>query len=260
VDPFLLLDEMGPVDWQPGEAIGAPDHPHRGFETVTYMLEGRFEHEDSQGHRGVLEPGDVQWMTAGNGVVHSEMPESEFKKRGGRMHGFQLWVNLPRRDKRMDPRYQEVPRAQLPTAQTDDGLAWVRVIAGEALGARAVIDTRTPILLQHWSVQPGGRVEVPVHADHHGFAYVFRGAGSIGPQDGASAAESGQLVVLGHDGDAVGFGVPKDAAHPMELLLVTGVPIREHVVRHGPFVMNTKQEILEAMWDFENGRMGQISR
>src|ERR687885_91408 len=145
-DPFLLLDEMGPMDLEPGEAKGAPDHPHRGFETVTYMLSGRMEHKDSQGNAGRLGPGDVQWMTAGAGVIHSEMPEREFARTGGRLHGLQLWVNLPRRDKMIKPRYQEIPAQRIPNAQTDDGLVSVKIIAGEALGAKAAIETQTPIM------------------------------------------------------------------------------------------------------------------
>src|SRR6266851_9999844 len=144
-DPFLLIDEMGPVDYGPGEAVGAPDHPHRGFETVTYVLEGEMEHEDSAGHRGRLGPGDVQWMTAGAGIVHSEMPSQRIREQGGRVHGFQVWVNLPKKDKLTRPRYQEYSREKLPHARTGDGKAQVRVIAGEALGARAVIDTHIPI-------------------------------------------------------------------------------------------------------------------
>src|SRR5207302_545649 len=142
VDPFLLIDEMGPVDYAPGEAISAPDHPHRGFETVTYVLDGEMEHEDSVGHKGKLASGDVQWMTAGRGIVHSEMPSRAFQDRGGRMHGFQIWVNLPKRDKMMAPRYQEISREKIPEGKTPDGLAKVKVVAGEALGARAVIETR----------------------------------------------------------------------------------------------------------------------
>ncbi|TMB30870.1 MAG: pirin family protein [Deltaproteobacteria bacterium] len=155
VDPFLLLDEMGPVDYAPGEAVGAPDHPHRGFETVTYVLEGEMEHEDSAGHRGKLGPGDVQWMTAGAGIIHSEMPSERIRKEGGRVHGFQIWVNLPKDEKMARPRYQEYGSGELPVAKSADGKATVRVIAGEALGARAVIETRTPIVLQDWTVQPG---------------------------------------------------------------------------------------------------------
>src|SRR3982751_2316854 len=142
-DPFLLLDEMGPMNVAPGAAKGAPDHPHRGFETVTYMLSGEMEHKDSPGHAGKLSAGDVQWMTAGAGVVHSEMPSAEFQREGGRLHGFQLWVNLPQQNKMMKPRYQEIPSASIPKAHTEDNLVTVRVIAGESLGARAVIETVT---------------------------------------------------------------------------------------------------------------------
>src|SRR4029077_5528483 len=155
VDPFLLLDEMGPVEYAPGQAVGAPDHPHRGFETVTYVLAGEMEHEDSAGHRGSLRAGDVQWMTAGGGIIHSEEPSRAMRERGGRMHGFQIWVNLPARLKMTRPRYQEIAAAQIPVAETPDGKAKVRVIAGEALGARAVIDTHTPIVYQDWSVAEG---------------------------------------------------------------------------------------------------------
>src|SRR5262245_17843551 len=195
VDPFLLLDEMGPADYGPGEAKGAPDHPHRGFETVTYMLEGQFEHEDSAGHRGTIAAGDVQWMTAGGGVVHSEMPAADIRRHGGRIHGFQVWVNLPARDKMMAPRYQEVPAARIPQATTPDGRAHVRVIAGEALGVRAVIDTRTPIVYQDWSLSPGAVVEQPLAEGHHGFVYVFEGSAVVG-RDGHSLGE-GQAGLLG---------------------------------------------------------------
>src|SRR5918911_30894 len=138
-DPFLLLDEMGPMELAPGKAKGAPDHPHRGFETVTYLLSGEMEHKDSQGHAGKLRAGDVQWMTAGAGVIHSEMPSAEFQRQGGRLHGFQLWVNLPQKNKLMKPRYQEIPSESIPVAHTEDNLVRVRVLAGESLGARAVI-------------------------------------------------------------------------------------------------------------------------
>ncbi len=155
-DPFLLLDEMGPMELAPGKAKGAPDHPHRGFETVTYLLSGDMEHKDSQGHAGRLRAGDVQWMTAGAGVVHSEMPSREFTRDGGRMHGFQLWVNLPQRDKMMPPRYQEIPNSKIPKAASADGLVMVTVIAGEAMGEKAVIETRTPILYLHYRIEPSG--------------------------------------------------------------------------------------------------------
>src|SRR5919106_3997254 len=181
-DPFLLLDEMGPMDVAPGEAKGAPDHPHRGFETVTYMLSGDMEHKDSRGHSGRLRPGDVQWMTAGAGVVHSEMPSREFQNSGGRMHGFQLWVNLPRRDKMIKPRYQEIPASNIPKATSSDGLVTVSVIAGEAMGEKAVIETRTPIVYLHYRLKPGGIAAQRVPSDYNVFAYLVEGAGLFGAE------------------------------------------------------------------------------
>src|SRR6266705_6069741 len=181
-DPFLLLDEMGPMEVAPGEAKGAPDHPHRGFETVTYLLSGDMEHKDSRGHAGRLTAGDVQWMTAGAGVIHAEMPSREFARDGGRMHGFQLWVNLPKRDKMMKPRYQEIPSSQIPKAISADGLVKVSVIAGEAMGQKAVIETRTPIIYLHYRIKPGGLVNQKVPHDYNAFAYVVDGEGMFGPE------------------------------------------------------------------------------
>ncbi len=255
-DPFLLLDEMGPVDLPPGEAKGAPDHPHRGFETVTYILEGQAQHRDSAGNAGALGPGDVQWMTAGSGVVHSEMPSREFARHGGRMHGFQIWVNLPRRDKMMPPRYQELPSARIPVASTPDGRVRVKVIAGESLGARAVIDTRTPIQYLHFTLEPGGRFEQPVPGDHNAFAYVFGGEGTFGPQ--GTRAVDGQAVLFANDADSV--VMENTGSEPLELLLLSGVPLKEPMVRYGPFVMNTQAEILQAFEDYQSGRMGRIQR
>src|SRR2546423_12730051 len=174
-DPFLLLDEMGPMTLAPGQAKGAPDHPHRGFETVTYVLSGEMEHKDSQGHSGKLSAGDVQWMTAGAGVIHSEMPSAEFQRTGGTLHGFQLWVNLPRQNKLMQPRYQEIPAASIPTARTEDGLVTVRVIAGEALGAQAVIETVTPIIYLRFTIQAGGHVAQSVAPVYNALAYGVDG-------------------------------------------------------------------------------------
>jgi len=252
-DPFLLIDEMGPVDYAPGEAVGAPDHPHRGFETVTYVLSGEFEHEDSAGHRGVLRAGDVQWMTAGAGVVHSEMPSRAVRDAGGRVHGFQIWVNLPARLKLTQPRYQEVASAKIPTAASADGLARVRVIAGEALGASAIIDTLTPIVYQDWSLQAGADVTVPLAPEQQGLVYVFQGAARVG--DGGSPVADGQLAVL-----AAGDSVRLRASEDTRLLLLAGVPLDEPVARYGPFVMNTQQEIQQAFRDYQSGKMGEITR
>jgi redox-sensitive bicupin YhaK (pirin superfamily) len=254
VDPFLLIDEMGPVDYGPGQAVGAPDHPHRGFETVTYMLEGEFEHEDSAGHRGALRAGDVQWMTAGAGIIHAEMPSARIREQGGRVHGFQIWVNLPARLKLTRPRYQEIAGDKIPRAQTPDGKARVRVIAGEALGARAVIDTHTPIVYQDWSIDPEADVTVPLPRDQAALVYVFEG--SVGVGDGDRTVEDGRMALLG-PGDAVRL---RGRAASGRLLLLAGVPLGEPVARYGPFVMNTEAEIIQAARDFQSGRMGEITR
>ncbi|MEP0857144.1 pirin family protein [Trichocoleus sp. DQ-U1] len=255
-DPFLLLDELGPVDFEPGQAKGAPDHPHRGFETVSYVLEGRLEHKDSQGHAGQLGAGDVQWMTAGAGVVHSEMPEREFARSGGRLHGLQLWVNLPRRDKMMKPRYQEISAEQIPTAQTDDGLVTVKAIAGEALGVKSAIAMQTPIMYLHFTLQPGGTVVQPVPKEYNAFTYVLDGEGLFGADK--ERAGDGQMVLFAQDGEEVAISNPSDARSPLDVLLIAGVPLNEPVVRYGPFVMNTEAEIVQAIEDYRNGRMGSI--
>jgi redox-sensitive bicupin YhaK (pirin superfamily) len=257
-DPFLLIDEMGPVEYAPGEAIGAPDHPHRGFETVTYILEGEMEHEDSAGHRGVLRAGDVQWMTAGAGIIHSEMPTKKVREQGGRAHGFQIWVNLPARLKMTTPRYQELPAARIPGAATADGRARVRLIAGEALGAKAAIETHTPIVYQDWSIDEGADVVLPLAPEQRALVYVFEGEIEIGQGQEADGrrAKSGQLAVLG-DGAAVRMrGVPGGG----RALLLAGVPLRETVSRYGPFVMNTPDELEAAFRDYQSGRMGEITR
>lgn len=252
-DPFLLLDEMGPMNCAPGEAKGAPDHPHRGFETVTYMLSGSFEHKDSQGHSGKIAPGDVQWMTAGGGVIHSEMPEREFTKTGGLLHGLQLWVNLPRRDKMMTPRYQDIPASRIPEAANSDGTVKVRVIAGKALGARAVIDTRTPIQYLHFHLAAGAKITQPMPQEYNAFAYVLQGEAVFGTQ----RAGASHMVMFSRDGDEV--ALEASPAGPLEVLLIAGIPLGEPVARAGPFVMNTREEILQAVQDYQSGRMGAIT-
>ncbi|HEY1991953.1 MAG TPA: pirin family protein [Gammaproteobacteria bacterium] len=255
-DPFLLLDEMGPVDYAPGEAVGAPDHPHRGFETVTYVLDGKMQHKDSHGHAGSLGAGDVQWMTAGAGVVHSEMPEAGFTAKGGRMHGFQIWVNLPRQDKLMQPRYQELPDAGIPVAESADRKVKVKVIAGESLGKSAAIDTRTPIAFLHMTLQPGGSIDQPLPADYNAFAYLVSGTGQFGAD--AVKADAHQMVIFSNDGGSVRIRNAADSPQALQLLLLAGVPLNEPVVRYGPFVMNTEEEIHQAIRDYQQGRMGEI--
>jgi redox-sensitive bicupin YhaK (pirin superfamily) len=255
-DPFLLLDEMGPMELGPGEAKGAPDHPHRGFETVTYLLSGDMEHKDSRGHAGRLKPGDVQWMTAGGGVIHSEMPAREFARDGGYLHGFQLWVNLPKRDKMMNPRYQEIPNSQIPKATSADGLVRVSVIAGEAMGEKALIETRTSIIYLHYSIEPGGAAVQRVPGAYNAFAYVVEGEGLFGAE--GKRSRDGQMVLFAQDGDAVRIENPADAKATLEVLLIAGVPLNEPVARYGPFVMNTQAEIRQAIEDYRLGKMGTI--
>ena len=252
VDPFLLLDHMGPQDHAPGEAEGAPDHPHRGFETVSYILEGAFEHKDSVGNSGRIGPGAVQWMTAGAGVVHSEMPAAEIRTDGGRLHGFQVWVNLPAAAKMMAPRYQDVLATDVPEVELDEGRVTVRVIAGDLAGASAAARTHTPIAYWHLRLQPGGRFVGPVPDAWNAMAYVVDGAVVAG---GASADE-GHLVLFAPDGDEV---VVVAGEAPADVLLLAGEPIREPVARYGPFVMNTREEIIEAFEDYQAGRMGRIT-
>ena len=201
--------------------------------------------------------GDVQWMTAGAGVVHSEMPSAAFQHKGGRLHGFQLWVNLPQQNKMMTPRYQEIPAVRIPTAATEDGLVSVRVIAGEALGVRAVIETVTPILYLHFTLQPGGRVVQSVRQEDNAFAYIVDGAGAFGAE--GERAVDGQMVLFAPDGGEVVLANPVDAESALDVLLIAGVPLGESVVRYGPFVMNTEAEIRQAIADYRSGRMGAIN-
>ncbi|GBF99099.1 hypothetical protein Rsub_11908 [Raphidocelis subcapitata] len=246
LDPFLMLDELKlPSD---RASAGFPDHPHRGFETCSILLSGRMEHADSMGNKGVIGPGGVQWMTAGRGVVHSEMPVVE---RGQLLHGFQLWVNLPKRDKLCKPRYQDYQPESIPVLEAAG--ARVRVMAGDAsLGGKAAagpIAMRNPGLLLDVSLEPGAKFEQAVPADWNAFAYVYAGAGTIG---GAEAARE-QAVVLAGPGD----GVAAEGGAPggLSFLLIAGRPIGEPIVQHGPFVMNTQREIEEAFADYRAGRL-----
>jgi quercetin 2,3-dioxygenase len=257
-DPFLLLDEIGPTDLIPGKQKGFPDHPHRGFETVTYLLEGKFEHKDSQGHTGIINSGDVQWMTAGSGVIHSELPEKEFSKYGGKLHGFQLWVNLPKSNKMMKPRYQEIPRSKIPTVTTEDGNVIVKLIAGESLGSKAVVDTITPIMYMHFKLESGSSTVQPIPKEYNVFAYIIEGKGIVerNNNNNNKIIERGNLVIFDKYGKEVYIKAVEDSKIPLELLLIGGIPIREPIARYGPFVMNTQQEIYQAIEDYRNGQLG----
>jgi hypothetical protein len=254
-DPFLLIDHLGPVQWQPGTALGAPDHPHRGFETVTYVLAGENEHRDSYGNTDVLRPGDVQWMTAGGGVIHSEMPTERFHREGGVQEGFQIWVNLPSSDKMMTPRYQTLRAADIPQATSEDGRVAVRVIAGESLGRTARIDTRVPIQMLHFTIQPGGALTQSVPEEQSGLIYVFKGTARIGSEK--RAVGEGQAALL-ESGDSVEIAVDAAAPGEAQLLLLSGKPLQEPVARYGPFVMNTPEQIEQAFRDYQSGRFGVI--
>jgi quercetin 2,3-dioxygenase len=251
VDPFLLLDEMGPKDNAPGEAIGTGDHPHRGFETVTYMIDGEFEHRDSAGNHGVIRAGDVQWMTAGAGVIHSEKPSRPFLDRGGRMHGFQLWVNLPKSAKMTPPRYQDLRAEDLPKIDAD-GVHAV-VIAGEAFGVHGPADTHVPIVYVHVRLDPGASAEIPTWTSWNAFVFGVSGSGNVGSD--RRPVREGQAALFGA-GDKIEV---RAGDEPFEVLVLAGQPLNEPVARYGPFVMNTKSEIIEAIDDFQSGRMGAIS-
>lgn len=252
-DPFLMLDHLGPVVYGPGEAVGAPDHPHRGFETVTYLIDGEMKHQDSAGNSGVLKEGWVQWMTAGSGVVHSEMPSDEFLNRGGKSEGFQLWVNLPAKDKMIKPRYQDTDARKIPVVTSPDGKTKVKVIAGESLGAKAVIDTRTPMMYLDIHVATGGTFVQDVPEQYNGFAYVWRGAGSF--TDEKISVEMGKVAVLGKGNT---FQISANRGKDIHVLLIAGEPIKEPIARHGPFVMNSWEEIEQAFTDYNSGKLGSI--
>ncbi|MEV6062351.1 pirin family protein [Nocardia asteroides] len=257
-DPFILLDQMGPVAYEPYEAKGAPWHPHRGFETVTYMLDGTMVHHDSQGGGGVISEGDTQWMTAGSGMLHDELPEEKLVISGGTFHGIQLWVNLPRANKFATPRYQDLRASELTLVSSHDGGALVRVIAGELGGFAGPGSTYTPIAYAHASLVPGAQLETPWPKDYTAMAYVLSGTGTVGVDRRPISA--GQLVVFGK-GDAITLTADTSqhsSTGDLEVLLLGGIPLREPVIQYGPFVMNTREEIIEAMEDFQAGRMGTV--
>ena len=257
-DPFILLDHMGAVEYAPGEAKGAPDHPHRGFETVTYMMDGELEHRDSNGGGGLITDGATQWMTAGSGIVHSEMPTEQIVVNGGLFHGVQLWVNLPKKEKWSPPQYQDIGADKVTLLASDDGGAIVRLIAGDLAGHRGPGGTRTPITYAHASVSPGARLQVPWRADFNALVYVMAGFGSIGPD--RRPIKEGQLAVMGAGNLVTIFSDPRPESRSpsLEVLLLGGSPIRETISWYGPFVMNTAEEIKQAIADYHAGRMGHI--
>jgi redox-sensitive bicupin YhaK (pirin superfamily) len=266
LDPFIHMDQMGEVDYAPGEPKGTPWHPHRGFETVTYLMDGTFEHQDSNGGGGLITNGDTQWMTAGGGILHIEKPPEELVTSGGLFHGIQLWVNLPREKKLVAPRYQDLRGESVGLLTSADAGALIRVIAGDVAGRddvhRGPGSTYTPMTLLHVTVSPGASLSLPWNAEFNALAYVLSGDGFAGPGEGAGRrpVSTGQLVVFGA-GDAVTVAAAdrQESRHDaLEVLLLGGRPIREPVAWGGPFVMNTKLEVLQAFEDFQAGRLGTV--
>lgn len=268
LDPFVHLDQMGEVDYEPGEPRGTDWHPHRGFETVTYMIDGRFAHQDSHGGGGLITDGATQWMTAGSGILHIETPPAELVESGGLFHGLQLWVNLPKKDKFAAPRYQAIEGADVTLLSSDDGGALVRVIAGEMDADRDGMSpperlrgpggTHTPITMAHATIAPGARLDLPWNRKFNALVYILSGRGTVGPV--GHPIHQGQLAVLG-PGDRITVAADEgqDSNRPaLEVLLLGGRPIREPVFHYGPFVMNSKSELIEAFEDFQSGKFGTI--
>jgi redox-sensitive bicupin YhaK (pirin superfamily) len=257
LDPFVHMDQMGSVHYAPGEPKGTPWHPHRGFETVTYMIEGTFQHQDSHGGGGVIADGATQWMTAGAGILHIETPPEELVVSGGLFHGIQLWVNLPAKDKFIAPRYQSLEGPQVKLLSSGDGGALVRVVAGEVDGHAGPGSTHTPITFVHATLSPGARLELPWRADFNALVYALAGAGTVGSERHPFAG--GQLTVFGEGDYLVATGDERQGgAGTFDLLVLGGLPIRETVAAYGPFVMNTRAELQQAFDDYQAGRLGVI--
>ena len=263
LDPFIHMDHMGEIEYRPNEARGTDWHPHRGFETVTYIIDGEFQHQDSHGGGGSIKDGDTQWMTAGSGILHIEKPPNELVDNGGLFHGIQLWVNLPASDKFLPPSYQGIGRDEVTLVTSSDGGALIRIIAGEIDGHQGPGSTHSPITMAHATLFPGAEMDVPWNPHYNALVYVLSGRGTIGAAGADGTARpiaEGQLAVLG-TGDRIVARADdrQDGRSPnLELLLVGGQPIGEPVAQWGPFVMNSRAELAQAIEDFQAGRMGQV--
>ncbi|MGA5701806.1 pirin family protein [Peterkaempfera bronchialis] len=258
LDPFIMMDQMGEVEYAPGEPKGTPWHPHRGFETVTYLLDGTFVHQDSHGGGGTITDGDTQWMTAGSGLLHIEAPPESLVMSGGLFHGLQLWVNLPASDKMITPKYQDIRGGSVKLLGSEDGGALVRLIAGEVGGHQGPGITHTPITMIHVSVNPGAQITLPWRSDFNALAYGLAGSGSAGAE--RRPFRMGQAVLFG-DGDSLTIRADEaqdSRSANFEVVLLGGEPIREPVAWYGPFVMNSHHELQQAMEDFQAGRLGTI--
>jgi redox-sensitive bicupin YhaK (pirin superfamily) len=258
LDPFIMMDQMGEVEYAPGEPRGTSWHPHRGFETVTYMIDGVFDHQDSNGGGGTIQNGDTQWMTAGGGILHIEKPPEWLVQSGGLFHGIQLWVNLPRAAKWSPPRYQDLRGTQTVLLSSSDGGSLVRVIAGTIAGHDGPGATYTPMTLVHATVSPTARLELPWRRDFNALVYVLAGSGTVGPRQ--QPIRSGQAAVFG-TGDTIALEadrIQEGRSPSLEVIVLGGSPIRESIAWGGPFVMNTRAEVIEAFEDFQAGRLGRI--
>ena len=258
LDPFVHMDQMGAVDYAPGEPKGTPWHPHRGFETVTYMIDGTFAHQDSNGGGGLITDGATQWMTAGRGILHIETPPEDLVVSGGLFHGIQLWVNLPAKDKWIPPGYQPLEPGDVALVASTDAGTLVRLIAGDLAGVAGPGSTHTPIALMHASITPGSLLELPWNPAFNALAYVLAGSGDAGPDH--HPVQTGQLVLFGPGQWLSVSAQPTRGSRSenLEVLFLGGEPIGEHVEHYGPFVMNTRAEIGQAVEDFEAGRLGRI--
>ncbi|WP_354641694.1 pirin family protein [Kitasatospora camelliae] len=256
LDPFIMMDQMGEVEYAAGEPKGTPWHPHRGFETVTYLIDGEFIHKDSHGGGGHLGGGDTQWMTAGSGILHIETPPESLVASGGLFHGIQLWVNLPASDKFATPRYQDIHGGHVKLLSTPDGGAILRLIAGELDGHQGPGATHTPITLMHATITPGAEITIPWRPDFNALVYVLNGDGRIGAE--GRPVHTGQAAVFG-EGDTltIAADAKQESRHPnLDVIVLGGQPIREPVAWYGPFVMNSHRELQQAMEDFQSGRFG----
>ncbi len=258
LDPFIHMDQMGEVEYAPGEPKGTPWHPHRGFETVTYMIDGTFQHQDSIGGGGLITNGDTQWMTAGGGILHIEAPPEDLVASGGLFHGIQLWVNLPKADKMIVPRYQDIGSSNVVLLSSPDGGALFRLIAGELGGHAGPGSTHSPMAMVHATLSAGARVELPWRQEFNALVYVLGGRGTVG--GGGQPVSTGQLAVFG-DGDAITIAadtVQESRTPQLDVLILGGRPIGEPVYAYGPFVMNTREEVAQAFEDYQAGRLGTI--
>ncbi|GAA1322065.1 pirin family protein [Pseudonocardia xinjiangensis] len=258
LDPFLMMDQMGEVEYAPGEPKGTSWHPHRGFETVTYIIDGTFEHADSHGGGGLITNGDTQWMTAGGGLLHIERPPESLVMSGGLFHGLQLWVNLPKADKWLEPRYQDLRARESALLTTSDGGALIRVIAGELAGHAGPGSTHTPVAMMHATVAPGATVRLPWRRDFNALVYVLSGAGAVGPEK--QPVRTGQAALFGPGDTITVSGNEKQESRlaGLDVIFLGGQPIREPIAWAGPFVMNTRAEVLQTFEDYQKGKLGVV--